>query len=406
MDALMLHFLAMFSGTCNTQGPKLVILLSILTVSCGGGSQQNAATGDPSPSSTLNFAPRVDISTGGSHSGWLAIGDFNGDGFQDIAVSNEMSNTISVFVGNGKGAFGNAVITPVQISALNVGPIVAGDVNEDGRADLVLGTIAGSQANIVLLGNNDGTFAQLPPIANSFGFLHAHLVDLNGDKHLDLVAGGNGNMSVALGNGDGTFSPMDYLGNGPMPNTYLGIDVGDLNGDGKLDIIGVNFGYGTGDIVVFLGNGDGTFQPPISQTASSYGPDSVSSGDLDGDGKLDLLVGFNPGNVLLFSGSGNGDFTLNGGLPGDSSLQGQGSTVLAADMNKDGKPDALIADYSSGIFSLILNTASGFSTSSQYSNTIAPGLSDLGVADFNRDAKPDVALVNSQTNKLSLILSQ
>jgi hypothetical protein len=142
------------------------------------------------------------MDTGGFHSGSLAVGDFNDDGFPDIAVSNEMSNTVSVFLNDGKGHFSNPIITPVQISALNVGPIAPGDLNEDGRTDLVLGTIAGSQANIALLSNGDGTFTQLPPISNSFGFLRARLVDLNGDKHLDLVAGGNGNMAVALGNGD------------------------------------------------------------------------------------------------------------------------------------------------------------------------------------------------------------
>jgi hypothetical protein len=205
------------------------------------------------------------MDTGGFHSGSLAVGDFNDDGFPDIAVSNEMSNTISVFLNDGKGNFSNPIITPVQISALNVGPIAAGDLNEDGRADLVLGTIGGSEANIALLSNGNGTFTQLPPISNSFGFIRARLVDLNSDKHLDLVAGGNGNMAVALGNGDGTFSSMTYLDNGPMPDTYFGIDVGDVNGDGKLDIVGLNFGYGSGDIVVFLGNGDGTFQSPISQ---------------------------------------------------------------------------------------------------------------------------------------------
>ena len=341
------------------------------------------------------------MDTGGFHSGSLAVGDFNGDGFPDIAVSNEMSNTISVFLNDGKGHFSNPIITPVQISALNVGPIAAGDPNEDGRTDLVLGTIAGSQANIALLSNGDGTFRQLPPISNSFGFLRARLVDLNGDKHLDLVAGGNGNMAVALGNADGTFSPMTYLDDGGMPGSYFGIDVADADGDGKLDIIGLNF---AGDIVVFLGNGDGTFHSPISQSASSSDPSSVSAADFNGDGKLDLLVGYNPGNVLLFNGNGDGTFSQNGGIATDFSLQGTGSSVLAADMNKDGKPDALFANYTSGVFSIFLNSATGFSVP-QFTTTIAPGLSDIGTADFNGDGKPDVVLVNCQTNTVSVILS-
>jgi FG-GAP-like repeat len=345
------------------------------------------------------------MDTGGFHSGSLAIGDFNGDGFPDIAVSNEMSNTISVFLNDGKGHFSNPIITPVQISALNVGPIAAGDLNEDGRTDLVLGTSGGSQANIALLSNGDGTFTQQPAISNSFGFLRARLVDLNGDKHLDLVAGGNGNMAVALGNGDGTFSPMTYLDNGPAPDSYDGIDVGDVNADGKLDIIGLNFTPDAGDIVIFLGNGNGTFQSPISQSSVSSAAGSVSAADFNGDGKLDLLVGYNPGNVLLFNGKGDGTFSQNGGIATDFSPQGTGSSVLAADMNKDSKPDALYANYTSGVFSIFLNSANGLSTP-QFTETIAPGLSDIGTADFNRDGKPDVVLVNCQTNTVSVILTQ
>ena len=115
--------------------PNLVLFLCLITAACGTVSQQNTNLGGSNSSTKLNFAPRVDFNTGGTmdtggfHSGSLAVGDFNGDGFPDIAVSNEMSNTISVFLNDGKGHFSNPIITPVQISALNVGPIAAGDLN-------------------------------------------------------------------------------------------------------------------------------------------------------------------------------------------------------------------------------------------------------------------------------------
>src|SRR5215470_11592000 len=169
-----LHSRSMPCRVRNVCISELLALLCLLVTGCGGGSQQATQPGGPGSPTALNFAARVDIDsggnmdTGGFHSGSLAVGDFNGDGSPDIAVSNELSNTISVFLNDANGAFGQPIITPVQISALNVGPIAAGDVNEDGRSDLVLGTIAGLQANIVLLSNGTGSFTQLPPIPNSF----------------------------------------------------------------------------------------------------------------------------------------------------------------------------------------------------------------------------------------------
>jgi len=102
-------------------------------------------------------------------------------------------------------------------AGLNVGSLAVGDFNEDGKADLVVATIAGGQVSIVLLGNGDGTFSQQPPIPNSFGFFHARIVDLNGDGHQDLVFAMNGSLGVSLGKGDGTFGAMTSLPGGSFP---------------------------------------------------------------------------------------------------------------------------------------------------------------------------------------------
>ena len=387
------------------QGLAILIAAILFCIGCGGGSQMtSSSSGDPATPLPLNFSPEVDLDTGGVKSASVVLADFNGDGKLDIAVSNFTSNTISVFLNQGNGVFGSPVITPVTVP-VGLGPIVEGDFNEDGKPDLIASTIAGAQVDIILLGKGDGTFTQSGSIPNSFGFLSGRVADVNGDHHLDLIGGGNSFMSVALGNGDGTFAAAKYL-----PDTgqfYPGIDLGDVNGDGKIDIIGANYYPGSlGNIVVFFGNGDGTFQAPISHGANAD-PESVSAADFNGDGKLDLLIGTST-NGLVFHGDGTGAFTLADVAYGPAPfIQGNGTTVRAADLNGDGKPDALVVDYDAGVLTLALNDGAGFPAAAQrYSFTLAPGLSDLAAGDLNGDGKPDVAVVNGQTNKLSLFLSK
>jgi hypothetical protein len=364
----------------------------------------NVATG-------ITFAQRVDLSTGGTNSISIAMADFNGDGKLDIAVSNENSNTITVFLNNGDGTFKDPIATTVQTNgALNIGAIVTGDFNEDGKPDLVVATIAGGQSNLVLLGKGDGTFQETGSIPNSFGFFQAKAVDVNGDKHLDIVAGANGNLSVALGKGDGTFGSANFLPNGPLFNSDMGIDVGDVTGDGKLDIVGADWEPNAGDIVVFNGIGDGTFNAPTWQTPAFTSPESVALADFNGDGKLDVLVGYSEGSAAIGLGIGNGNFYLDESeqLTVYSALPqyGNGIYVQAADLDQDGKPDALVLDYLAGVFTVALNNAKDISSGTKYAYSIAPGLADLAVGDLNGDGVPDVVLVNNKTNMISVFLSK
>jgi hypothetical protein len=386
----------------------ILMVLAVVTFGCGTGGMTLQH-----PSNSLAFAPIASISSGGTKPGSVVLADFNGDGKLDIAVSNFTSNTISVFLNKGDGTFQNPIVSPVQITAIGLGPIAVGDFNQDGKPDLVVGTIAGSQADIVLLGNGDGTFRQLPPIPNSFGFIHARVVDLNGDGHQDLVTGDNGNISVFLGNGDGTFSaPKSFSAS--FPGAYLGIVVGDFNGDNKLDIVACDtFSSPAGTLVFYAGKGDGTFQSPTSVPLISSFPSSLASGDFNGDGKMDLLIGF-PGEAVIALGNGDGTFQL-----GLSSLipvafspfnpsQNNALIVLAADLNQDGKLDALVADYGGGKLTLVLNDALGkpSSAAGTYQFMLKPGLNDIAAGDLNGDGLPDMVVSNGLTNEISIALSQ
>src|ERR1700730_4309163 len=121
------------------------------------------------------------------------------------------------------------------------------------------------------------------------------------------------------------FKPLFYLPLGPLPNTYFGCDVGDFNSDKKLDILGANFSNDTSNLVLFAGNGDGTFQTPTTMSSGSSDPDSISAADFNGDGRLDSLVGVDAGVASLFPGNGGGGF----GVPGSFGVHSGYPTGMA-----------------------------------------------------------------------------
>jgi FG-GAP-like repeat/FG-GAP repeat len=380
-------------------------IISSFSLGCGGGGTTQSGGGGgtttpPSPPS-VNYTP-VSISSGGTKAASLAIADFNGDGKADIAASNFVSNTVAVFLNQGGGAFATPIINTIQIPN-GLGPLAVGDFNEDGKPDLVAGTISGPEVALVLLGNGDGIFTRIADIPNSFGFLRGRVADLNGDKHLDFIGCGNGNIQAALGNGDGSFKTVVYLPNGPFPGTYAGCDVGDFNGDKKLDIFGADFTQNTTSLVVFEGNADGTFQVQPAFDGASSDPDSVSAADFNGDGKLDALVGYNAGAPTILLGNGDGSFGIPAGVTGVNGAAGV--VVLAADLNNDDKPDALAADYTNGVLGITLSPGVPEQLRN-YTFNLAPGLSDIAVGDLNGDGLLDIVVANSVINQITIYLSQ
>ena len=386
--------------------------------------QTGGVSGDvkgQSPDVAYSLGPT--LQTGGTHPKGIVVADFDGDGKLDLAVANSDQNGIAVFLNRGSGIFATPmtapIITTVNLDSslgLNVGSLAVGDFNEDGKPDLVVGTIAGSQASIVLLGNGDGTFRQQPPIPNSFGFLRAKVADLNGDGHQDLVFAMNGSLGVSLGNGDGTFGAMTVLPSGSFPGLYLGLAVADFNGDGKLDIAATDFGSpfgGFGTLVFYAGNGDGTFAAPTAVTlAISSFPGSLASGDFNADGKQDLLIGF-PSAAFIVFGNGDGSFNLafdsirfvySGNF---ATFTTNSVTVFAADLRQNGKFDAVTSDFDIGTLQIALNNAIGFPPSSPgiFSFPLAPGLADVAVGDLNGDGVLDVVVINNQTSEITVVLS-
>jgi hypothetical protein len=291
--------------------------------------------------------------------------------------------------------------------------VAVGDVDGDTVPDVVVAN-QGSFPNYiesvgVLVGNGDGTF-QAPRNFYTGGTPCSVAVgDVNGDGHLDIaVANDHGNnVTVLLGNGDGTFPATR---NFPVGRAPVSVAVGDFNRDGVPDLVTAN--SGSDNVSVLLGNGDGTFQPARNFPAGSA-PSSVVVGDVNGDGLLDLIaVGYLwacdyythechvfDETVRVLLGNGDGTFQPARDFPAGDNPR----SVALGDFNGDGHPDVVVANYLSNNVSLLLGNGDGtFQPPRNFPAGRYPY--SVAVGDFNGDGFLDLAVANVQSNNLSVLL--
>jgi hypothetical protein len=328
----------------------------------------------------------------------IAVGDFNGDGIQDLAVANYNSNgTIDIFVGNGDGTF---TLNSSFTTGSYPNAIAVGDFNGDGKLDLAISDLS-SNTLTILLGNGDGTFTQSYSHATGSYPISIAVGDFNGDGIPDLaVANFSSNtVSIFLGNGNGTFTLKSSPSTGSHPDFVV---AGDFNGDGKLDLAVANESSRT--LSILLGNGDGTFALKSSPSTGSVGtaPQAITVGDFNGDGKLDLAVANNYGNTVnVFLGNGDGTFALNSSLAVGTALQ----AIAAGDFNGDGKLDLAVTDANSNTVSILLGNGDGtFNLNSSPATGVFPAR--LVVGDFNGNGISDIAVTDSSSNTVSILLGQ
>ncbi len=219
----------------------------------------------------------VHFITVGQYPAALALGDFNDDSRPDLAVANSGTWTISVLIGNGDGTF-----QPPRNSFAGVEPqsLAVADINADQKGDVVVShlnsTFTGHTIS-VLFGNGDGTLQAGISVRPEENLLTFSIGDFDNDSRLDIVAGAPGKIAVVLGNGNGTFQPPLYFP-GDMGAYVPAVASGDFNGDGNLGAaIGVrgNFSY----VFALLGNGDGTFHATTGVRAS---PSLIAVADFNG----------------------------------------------------------------------------------------------------------------------------
>jgi hypothetical protein len=319
----------------------------------------------------------------------VAAGDFNSDGRMDLVVTiNTPQISLSLLLGNGDGTF-NAAINFPNTSGFDSPDVVATDLNNNGKLDVViLHSIAcftapciAAETITVMLGNGDGTFQTRELAAPQ----HMHAMaegDFNRDGIKDLAIGSeNTKLHILLGVGDGTFvrqPEMTLIPGGDLFSACNDVDVADFNRDTIQDLV-VPLGNGNGNVVL-LGNGDGTFRQSFRITENAVNsPLNLAVADFNLDGFQDIARAMGDGTFgLMEIANGNGDGTFQVPVrylvPPDMSSLG-GIFITASDFNGDGKPDvALGVGGASSALNVLINTTGGGAAPPTQTPPAAPAL--------------------------------
>jgi hypothetical protein len=320
----------------------------------------------------------------------IATGDFNGDGYADLAVANGGDGTVEIFYGSGSGQFtANATFTVGN----DPSALWAFDGNADGVSDLLIAN-AGDETFQFMPGQKSGLLGFTTATGTSASAIVT--ADFNGDGKGDLAILNptTKTVSVLLGAGDGLFTLKSTLATGTQPSAAVALDI---NGDGNVDLIVAN--QGSSSIGVFLGNGDGTFQTQVTYPVSN-GPAGIAVQDFNGDGKLDLAVADSTAShVSVLLGNGDGTFQTKTDYVTGAAPVG----IVAADFNGDGKPDLATVNNTDGTVSILLGNGDGtFQTHVDYTVDTSPNA--MAVGDFNGDGIPDLAVLSATDGEVSILL--
>jgi hypothetical protein len=351
----------------------------------------------------------------------VAVGDFNGDGKPDLAIANQLSDTVSVLLNTTPAGATTPAFAPQRTFTTGRYPwsVTVADFTGDGKLDLAIANANSSTVSVLL--NSTPTRATAPSfnitqdLATGSGPLSIVAGDFNGDGKPDLAIanGGSATVSVLLN----TPVPITPTLSFTPPQTFASgggfahAAVGDFNGDGKPDLAVANI---NGTVSVLLN------MTPAGATAPSFAPQrtfatgresiAVAVGDFNGDGKPDLAVADLSGGVSVLLNTTPAGATTPSFAPQRTFATGYGpEDVAVGEFNSDGKPDLVVANYSSYTVSVLVNTTPAGATIPSFApqQTFATGgpLFSVAVGDFNGDGKPDLAVPNAYINAVSVFLN-
>lgn len=319
----------------------------------------------------------------------FVVADINRDGIPDLVYWDWNGSSSRLFISRGVGDGTFVVLNAYGVAAGNVvvSGIAVGDFSGNGWPDIAVGLGGAESVVTIYVNGQDGTFS----VGNSYHAGGVYLAaDLNGDTIPDLVVGGlNGDaVTILWGKGHGVFAPGETYSIGSTPTS---IAIGDVNSDGFPDLALTD----QGGVTLLLGSADGTFK--TSTPVHEPGAASVVLADLNGDGKLDLAIGVELDNnsrtvfgdlshVSVYSGDGTGAFPTR-------KVYGIGEPPLhlvAADIDGDGRPDLAVG---TNVLIVLYGEGSGqFQAAPITLSNLATGMVS---GDFNRDGTPDIAVVNT-----------
>ncbi len=340
----------------------------------------------------------------------VEVADLNNDKIPDIVIANGGDSSVTILLGKGKGIFTEAKGSPFY-AGYAPNDVVIADFNKDGKPDLVFANHTKKYLT-VLAGDGSGGFKPLKgsPFPVEV-FPHTHGVatgDFNKDGNLDLVTDswGNDRIEILFGNnGHGFNTPGTFIQVGKHP--YQRIRTADLNMDGNMDIVTTNLdGNNT---TILLGNGKGGFhQSTGSPFACGDSPFGVAIGDINGDGKPDLVIVNSP--TITSNNTGRDGLTIliGDGTGGFFPLQGSPFTagkspsrVAIGDINGDGINDIAVANYNSDSITIFLMNKK--TVASSYSLHFGQKPDGVTIADIDGDGKNEILVTNSLDNTLSII---
>src|SRR5215471_7298327 len=345
----------------------IVVSLAVLTGGLTAGPRFSALTSYAAPTNLVD-APKT-----------IVAADFDGDGYMDIAVG---GSTLAVMYGSSDWSPGRFDV----VSSGTVTDLISADIDGDGLPDLVFAAPASSNplqrsAGVYVQLSHGRAFTEPQQLSTSTGLLTSG--DLNGDGRADLLIAG-ADLTVLVSNAAGQYS-VRTLASAPFRASYGRPAIADFNADGKLDLAVV--APSDQSILMYAGTGDGSFRSPVSRKGACT---SVIASDLNRDGWLDvLLFGGCAPQVLL--GDGKGSFSTG---PYFSDSNAFPDSAAIADVNGDCLPDFIGSYQNFNLIGIRYGKGDGRFETSQY-RPVGPQPAGFAAADLDEDGRVDLAIVNS-----------